>query len=112
MGDSEDLIDEEITLQRGENLLEIHLGRFLSTSVIQAEFCHDGEEPQFFCTIDVYDFETQSTRVIRGLKPDFDITSQYPVKVDDFFLHWLQKVRRSGKEGDGRNCNASLINWI
>ena len=26
-------------------------------------------------------------------RPEFDFTSQYIVKVDDFFLHYLQKVR-------------------
>jgi len=25
-------------------------------------------------------------------RPEFDFTSQYIIKVDDFFLHYLQKV--------------------
>lgn len=49
------------------------------------------EDPQLFCTWDFYEFETQATAVLRGPNVDFDLTAQYAVRVDDFFLHYLQK---------------------
>ena len=51
------------------------------------------EEPPIFCTWEFFEFEIQSTPVLKGPQPEYDFTSQYVVKVDDFFLHYLQKVR-------------------
>ncbi len=46
-----------------------------------------------FCTVDFYDFETQSTRVVRDKKVNFNLTIQFPVVVDDAFLDYMHKVR-------------------
>ena len=50
------------------------------------------EEPHLFATWEFFEHEVQSTPVMKGPRPDFEFTSQYIVKVDDFFLHYLQKV--------------------
>ena len=50
------------------------------------------EEPSVFCTWDFYEYEVQATPVMKGPHPEYKFTSQYVVKVDDFFLHYLQKV--------------------
>ncbi|KAM9495440.1 protein fantom isoform 2-T2 [Clarias gariepinus] len=85
--DVADEFDETVHLARGENLLEIHLGaaRFSSDALGSL----GDKEPTTFCTYAFYDFELQSTAVVRGQQPDYDFTSQYLVKVDDLFLHYI-----------------------
>ncbi|KAK7114118.1 protein fantom-like isoform X1 [Littorina saxatilis] len=89
--DMESTVDFEETMQleRGQNLFEIHIQKVnLSEDAIR----HIGdEEPSLFCTWEFFEFEIQSTPVVRGARPAYDFTSQYIVKVDDFFLHYLQK---------------------
>ncbi|XP_055047592.2 protein fantom [Misgurnus anguillicaudatus] len=81
-----DELDETLYLARGENLLEIHLGtaRFSSDAVQ----CLD-KDPSTFCTYAFYDFELQSTAVVRGDHPAYDFTSQYVVRVDELFLNYI-----------------------
>ncbi|ESO82700.1 hypothetical protein LOTGIDRAFT_184477, partial [Lottia gigantea] len=81
--------DETVALERGQNLFEIHVHK-LNLSQEALKIIGD-EEPSTFCTWEFFEFETQSTPVCRGPRPVFDFTSQYVVKVDDFFLHYLQK---------------------
>ena len=90
VGEEEDeTVEEELHLTRGENLLEIHIGKLVVTSEAQ-EMLQDSD-PLLFATWDFFEFETQATAVMRGTRPDFDLTAQYVVKVDDFFLHYLLK---------------------
>ncbi|XP_053402324.1 protein fantom-like isoform X7 [Mercenaria mercenaria] len=87
----EDVIqfDETIHLERGQNLFEIHVTKVtLSPEAIRLL---GDEEPSLFCTWEFFEYEIQSTPVMRGTSSEFDFTSQYIVKVDDFFLHHLQK---------------------
>lgn len=78
---------ETVHLARGENLLEIHLGtaRFSPEALDSL----GDKDPSTFCTYAFYDFELQSTAVVRGHQPVYDFTSQYLVKVDDLFLHYI-----------------------
>ncbi|XP_056101710.1 protein fantom [Rhinichthys klamathensis goyatoka] len=87
---SDDVTDEfdgPLHLARGENLLEIHLGR--------AQFAPEAVEglkdrdPSTFCTYAFYDFELQSTAVVRGARPAYSFTSQYLVRVNELFLNYL-----------------------
>ncbi|CAB1322836.1 unnamed protein product [Coregonus sp. 'balchen'] len=79
--------DETIHLERGENLLEIHIGT-ATLSPVALEMLSD-REPSTFCTYAFYDFELQATPVVRGAWPAYDFTSQYVVRVDDLFLQYL-----------------------
>ncbi|GFN89784.1 protein fantom [Plakobranchus ocellatus] len=81
--------DETISLERGQNLFEIHIEK-INLSKDAMEIIGD-EDPLLFCTWEFFEFEIISTPVVRGARPLFDFTSQYIVKVDDFFLHYLQK---------------------
>lgn len=85
--DVADEFDETVHLARGENLLEIHLGtaRFSPEALDSL----GDKDPDTFCTFAFYDFELQSTAVVRGQQPVYDFTSQYLVKVDDLFLHYI-----------------------
>ncbi|KAK3526047.1 hypothetical protein QTP70_012811 [Hemibagrus guttatus] len=85
--DVADEFDETIHLARGENLLEIHLGtaRFSPEALDSL----GDKDPSTFCTYAFCDFELQSTAVVRGQQPVYDLTSQYLVKVDDLFLHYI-----------------------
>ncbi|XP_053497206.1 protein fantom isoform X3 [Ictalurus furcatus] len=85
--DVADEFDETVHLSRGENLLEIHLG----TARFSPEVLDNlgDKDPSTFCTYAFYDFELQSTAVVRGQQPDYDFTSQYLVKVDELFLHYI-----------------------
>uniref|UniRef100_A0A4W4E919 C2 domain-containing protein n=1 Tax=Electrophorus electricus TaxID=8005 RepID=A0A4W4E919_ELEEL len=82
-----DEFDETVHLARGENLMEIYLGT-AQFSVEALESLGD-KDPSTFCTYAFYDFELQSTAVVRGPQPTYNFTSQYLVKVDDLFLHYL-----------------------
>ncbi|XP_035828549.1 protein fantom isoform X2 [Aplysia californica] len=82
-------LDETISLERGQNLFEVHIDK-VSLSKDALRVIGD-EEPSLFCMWDFFEFESLSTPVVRGSRPMFDFTSQYIVKVDDFFLHYLQK---------------------
>lgn len=87
--DSVDEFDETIHLERGENLFEIHVSRVtFSCDVLQAS---GDKEPVTFCTYAFYDFELQTTPIVRGLHPEYNFTSQYLVHVNDFFLQYIQK---------------------
>ncbi|XP_075693618.1 protein fantom [Rhinoderma darwinii] len=81
--------DESLHLQRGENLLEIHISKVLFSPAATNSF--GDREPATFCTYAFYDFELQTTPVVRGLQPTYEFSSQYIVRVDDFFLQYLQK---------------------
>lgn len=85
--DVTDEFDESVHLGRGENLLEIHLGMARFNSEALESF--GDKDPSTFCTFAFYDFELQSTAVVRGSQPVYDFTSQYLVTVDDLFLHYL-----------------------
>ncbi|XP_069072418.1 protein fantom isoform X1 [Pleurodeles waltl] len=82
-------IDETLHLERGDNLFEIHISKIAFSSVAIHTF--SDQEPATFCTYSFYDFELQTTPVIRGLQPAYDFTSQYHVRVDDFFLRYIHK---------------------
>ncbi|XP_006863582.1 PREDICTED: protein fantom [Chrysochloris asiatica] len=87
--DSVDEFDETIHLERGENLFEIHINKVtFSSEVFQAS---GDKEPVTFCTYAFYDFELQTTPVVRGLHPEYNFTSQYHVHVNDLFLQYIQK---------------------
>ncbi|XP_069495678.1 protein fantom isoform X2 [Ambystoma mexicanum] len=89
-GDDAEEIDETIHLERGENLFEIHIAKIVFSPAAVQTF--GDQEPATFCTYSFYDFELQTTPVMRGLQPAYDFTSQYHVRVDDFFLRYIQKT--------------------
>ncbi|KAG1934055.1 protein fantom [Pimephales promelas] len=87
---SDDVTDEfdgPLHLARGENLLEIHLGRAQFTP--EAVESLKDRDPSTFCTYAFYDFELQSTAVVRGARPAYSFTSQYLVRVNELFLSYL-----------------------
>ncbi|XP_054856423.1 protein fantom [Eublepharis macularius] len=87
--DPVDEFDETAHLERGENLFEIHVGKVIFSA--EAVKAFGDQEPATFCTYAFYDFELQTTPVVRGLNPAYNFTSQYFVRVDDFFLQYVHK---------------------
>ncbi|XP_072554214.1 protein fantom isoform X2 [Paramormyrops kingsleyae] len=86
--DAEAELEETLHLERGENLLEIHISRVqLSVGALEALADPD---PSTFCTYAFYDFELQATAVAQGPQPAFNFTSRYTVCMDDAFLRYLQ----------------------
>ncbi|XP_053305114.1 protein fantom [Spea bombifrons] len=81
--------DESLKLERGENLFEIHISKAAFSPVAGRSF--GDQEPSTFCTYAFYDFELQTTPVVRGMQPVYDFTSQYLIRVDDMFLQYIQK---------------------
>ncbi|CAB4032458.1 fantom-like isoform X1, partial [Paramuricea clavata] len=57
----------------------------------EAASSFDGSETSSFITYEFFEHEIQATPVMKGNRMDFNFTSLYVVKVDDFFLHYLQK---------------------
>ena len=90
--DAEEM-EETVHLERGENLFEIHVKKV----VLSPDGTHEinDDEPHLFGTWEFFEHEVQATPVVKGPRPAFEFTSQYIVKVDDFFLHYLQKVIRN-----------------
>ncbi|KAM9289462.1 protein fantom isoform 2-T2 [Morus bassanus] len=88
-GDPVDEFDETLHLERGENLLEIHISKVIFSSGAMHAF--GDHEPATFCTYAFYDFELQTTPVVYGRTPSYDFTSQYLVQADDCFLHYIQQ---------------------
>ncbi|XP_076328483.1 protein fantom-like isoform X3 [Tachypleus tridentatus] len=87
--DNELNMKDSIPLERGQNLFEIHIENLnLSKDGLEAL---GEEDPSVFLTWAFYEFEIQSTPVIKGHQQVFNHTSQYVVRVDDFFLYYLQK---------------------
>nr|XP_033779069.1 X-linked retinitis pigmentosa GTPase regulator-interacting protein 1 [Geotrypetes seraphini] len=76
-------------LRRGENLFELHLNRAFFTLEALREKMGDPHPATFF-TYSLYDYETQCTPVVTGTEPRYDFTSQYAVRGDSSFLHYLQ----------------------
>lgn len=85
------MLDNYITsnLERGQNIFEIHLTRLILTP--EALRLMSENDPSTFCTIEFYEHEIQTTPVIKGQQAEYNFTSQYVIRVDDFFLHYLQK---------------------
>ena len=79
----------EVELQRGQNLLEVHLHELSLHSEVRERF--EGAEPSLFLSYDFFEFETEMTPVTKGYRPLFDFKSQFIVNVDDFFLEYVMK---------------------
>ena len=76
-------------LERGQNIFEIQIKRVILTD--EALRLLKDNEPSTLCTIEFFEHELQTTPIVKGRTAEFNFTSQYVIKVDDFFLHYLQK---------------------
>ncbi|CAF0928068.1 unnamed protein product, partial [Didymodactylos carnosus] len=85
-----DFIENAIELERGKNLIEIHLSRG-TFSDKALEYLGSGNDPSTFCSIEFFEHELQITPIVKGRTPEYDFTAQYIVNVDDFLLYYLQK---------------------
>ncbi|PAA67348.1 hypothetical protein BOX15_Mlig004133g2, partial [Macrostomum lignano] len=92
--DGVDEIDETVHLQNGENLVELHVGRLTLTDE-GIQLLGGDSNPSLFCTWPFYVCELQTTDVLRaaGGVAEFNKTVQYVVKVDDSFLHYINKEK-------------------
>ena len=73
----------------GENIFEL---RLLGVDIDGGMIGEDN--PATFNTVDFFEHETQATAVHQGLAVTANHTLQYIVKVDDFFLEYLDTKRR------------------
>eukprot|EP00939_MAST-03C_sp_MAST-3C-sp1_P004159 g4159.t1 len=87
-----DLLDGE-PLGPSENVLEIWIrgGRFDGGLV--------PKDVSTFCMLDFFDFETQTTPLRTGLRPKYDFSATFRIKVDEFFLSRLVAGGVGGGEG-------------
>lgn len=51
------------------------------------------KDPLTFCSIEFFEHQLQCSPVVKGSKPEYNFTVHYRVRVDDFFLHYLQKEK-------------------
>jgi hypothetical protein len=86
-----DMLDNKLIskLERGQNIFEIHLTKLILTN--ESVKIMNEKDPSTFCTIEFFEHELTTTPVIKGQEPQYNFTSQYVIRVDDFFLHYLQK---------------------
>jgi hypothetical protein len=85
-----ELIEDAIELERGQNLIEIHISR-ASFNERALEYFGKNNEPSTFCSLEFFEHELQMTPIIKGRTPEYNFTAQYIVNVDDFLLYYLQK---------------------
>ncbi|XP_070810201.1 X-linked retinitis pigmentosa GTPase regulator-interacting protein 1 [Pituophis catenifer annectens] len=85
--DDEGVPSKLLKLQHGENLFELHI----SGAILSAEAVQLLGDPELltFCTYAFYDFETHCTPLAHGVRPRYNFTSQYVVRVDPFFMQYL-----------------------
>ncbi|KAM4052763.1 X-linked retinitis pigmentosa GTPase regulator-interacting protein 1 [Anomaloglossus baeobatrachus] len=76
------------SLHRGETLFEVHVGE-ISFTPYGIRLIED-PQPTTFCIYSLYDFETHSTPVVAGIKPQYNFTSRYAVTPDPEFLRYLR----------------------
>ncbi|XP_033116274.1 protein fantom-like isoform X2 [Anneissia japonica] len=89
MDDEMEEVDESVKLERGQNLMEIHIQKIEYSQ--EGLRVLDDSNPATFVTYEFFEYELQSTPVVKGSRPVFDFTSQYIVTVDDFLLHHIMK---------------------
>jgi len=80
--------DDLADLAPDENIFEL---RLLGVDIDGAALGE--EDPATFMTVDFFEHETQATAVQQGLTVTADHTLQYVVKVDDFFLEYMDTKR-------------------
>ncbi|KAJ3188686.1 Protein fantom [Gaertneriomyces sp. JEL0708] len=87
---------ENIELEKGQNLVTVHVGAGLlndeGVALVRrlTSETRDAENIMTFVYYDFLDFETQITPLGMGLRPQYNVTSRFKVFVDDFFLMYLQ----------------------
>ncbi|CAL8358463.1 unnamed protein product [Lota lota] len=82
--------EPEVRPECGENVLELHVGRATLSSSALESLGDRRQPPAFFCTYGFYDSEMHATPVVDGRAgPDFNFTSRYVVRMDDFFMEYL-----------------------
>ncbi len=85
-----ELIEDAIELERGQNLIEVHISR-ASFNERALEYFGKTNDPSTFCSIEFFEHELQMTPIVKGRTPEYNFTAQYIVNVDDFLLYYLQK---------------------
>ena len=85
---TKEMEDDLADLQAGENIFEL---RLLGVDIDGGMIGEDN--PATFMTVDFFEHETQATAVHQGLAVTANHTLQYIVKVDDFFLEYLDTKR-------------------
>ena len=70
---------------QGENLFELHLhSAELARTALGADL-----DPSTFLSVDFFEHETQATSIFAGTEPMYDLTLQFVVRTDAFFLEYL-----------------------
>ncbi|KAI8819442.1 uncharacterized protein EV422DRAFT_568866 [Fimicolochytrium jonesii] len=90
--------DDDVQLEKGQNLLSIHLhsARLTPEGVTFLQRLHNTNEPRShgtfatFCYFDFFDFETAVTGLAVGEKMGWNFTAKYKLFIDDFCLMYLQ----------------------
>ncbi|XP_014900758.1 protein fantom [Poecilia latipinna] len=87
--DEAEFSDEDVHLDRGENLLELQIvGASLSPPALQAL---GDAEPSTFCTYSFYLFEPHATPVATGRSPRYGFTSKYVMNTDEHLVEYLRR---------------------
>ncbi|XP_072202427.1 protein fantom isoform X2 [Excalfactoria chinensis] len=87
-GNPQNKFDATMHLERGEGLFEIHISKVKFSSAAVHAF--GDQEPTAFCSYSFYDFEIQTIPVLHGYTLSYDLTFQYLVRIDEFFLEYVE----------------------
>jgi hypothetical protein len=70
-------------LNADDNILEV----WIVDAELDPNFVRS--EAARFCIVDFFDYESQTTPLLSGVRPAFNFASTYKVTVDDFFMRHL-----------------------
>jgi len=87
--------DDETEIGPDENVLDLWLGeaQFSEGAISQilgATGLRDPAGILSFCTVDFYNYDTQSTPVCEGIKPRYNLYVSFKITVDTFFVQYLE----------------------
>jgi Ca2+-binding EF-hand superfamily protein len=90
-----EFVEGDTEVGTDENVLDIWLGEgeYYEIALQQALRDHLAETGEYvtFIGVDFFDHETQTTSLCEGLRPYFNLHISYKVKVNDFFIKYLEK---------------------
>lgn len=90
MGFSDEFSEADTEVASGENVFDLWLGQAEFYELPMRQIVGDSGIMSFL-TVDFFNSETQGTGLNEGLNPQYNVQISFKVKVDDFFLKYLER---------------------
>lgn len=110
MGYSDEFSEADTEVGAGENVLDLWLGQAEYYELPIRQALGNGGVLSFL-TVDFFNTETQGTGLNEGLNPQYNVQVSFKVKVDDFFLQYLEKDSLCIEAHASRGQNHSTLGY-